>query len=152
MSDSPLQTLIQIDSDVLLHSLADADEKMKDYCRCETVRNILGAYGRYKVWFGLLKKPPLIEWCSQEQGSSSWFRTTNARRYAFTWTYSSVINNFIQSAKYSKNKIVYFSDSALKDYRHILYRTTDPEILQNIQKCKEENKELWDYLVKKNIV
>lgn len=150
MSDA-LDTLTPMCADEIMHAMADATEKMKDYCRYRSVQEIISAYNRYKRFFGLLKKPPLLEWCEQDY-DSGWFASKNSRHYAFTWTYENTIEKFITSAKYSKTKIVYLSGSALQDFKSIIYRTTNKELLEEINKCKEENKELWDYLVKRKIV
>ncbi len=133
--------------------MKDAHAKMVNYCIHQTCLNILNRYQDFKPYwgftFGLIKKKPLLSWCS-DMVEDCFFKHKRAQKHAWTWTYEGAIRSYLLSANSSKDNTVYVSDEALTEIEMIKYRTTNEKLLEEMNKFKEQNKELWEY-VEKNV-
>ena len=147
-----LSSLVPMSSSDVLKILDGSLEKMNNYCRSATIKNLNSNYSRYLQSFTFFcKKKSLIEWCNLKD--TDWgFPTTKAKRHAYTWNYDGFINSTIANAKMSSNGMLYLSDEDTKLIRSILYRTTNIDELSEVEKIKSENLELWNYLIEKKII
>lgn len=147
-----LSSLIPMSSADIKIILDGALDKMNNYCRSESIYRINSRYKLYLESFTFFrKKVSLIEWCGLKD--TEWgYKTTKARKLSYTSNYNGFILETLRNAEMSSTGMLYLSDEDTKTLRYVKYRTTDNEVLTHVEKSKNENLELWNYLIEKKII